>query len=285
MFPASFDYRVAESIDEAISLYQSADGEARYLAGGHSLIPAMKLRLARPSRLIDIRPIEQLRYIRVGDDGAVHIGSLTTHAEIAASNVVAQHAPLLAQAAKVIGDVQVRNMGTIGGSLAHNDPGADYPAAVLALEATITVQGPNGTRHIAATDFLKDMYETALEPGEIIVDVAVPSYSGWKSTYVKFFHPASRYAVVGVAILANAVGNQVQDIRIAYNGVASCAFRDTAAENALKGKAATDATIAEAANAALNGVDVLSDHFASAEFRKHIGRVYLKRALQELFAG
>jgi len=285
MFPASFDYRVAESIDEAISLYQSADGEARYLAGGHSLIPAMKLRLARPSRLIDIRPIEQLRYIQVGADGALHIGSLTTHAEVADSDVVAQYAALLAQAAKVIGDVQVRNMGTIGGSLAHNDPGADYPAAILALEATVTVQGPNGQRHIAATEFLKDMYETALEPGEIIVDIAVPSYVGWKSTYVKFFHPASRYAVVGIAVLAKTDGSLVQDIRIAYNGVASCAFRDTAAENALKGQAATDAAIAEAANAALNGVDALSDHFASAEFRKHIGRTYLKRALQKLFAG
>ncbi len=284
MIPASFDYRVAESVDEAISLYQSADGEARYLAGGHSLIPAMKLRLARPARLIDIRPIEQLRYIRLGEDGQLHIGSLTTHAEIAASEMVAQHANVLAAAAKVIGDVQVRNMGTIGGSLAHNDPGADYPAAVLALEATIKVQGPNGIREITAADFLQDMYTTALEPGEIVLEVQIPSYAGWKGKYLKFFHPASRYAVVGLAVLLKGDHTGIADIRIAYNGVASCAFRDSGAENVLKGQVPTDVVVAEAAKAALQNVEALSDHFASADFRKHIGRVYLKRALKELLS-
>lgn len=283
MIPAAFDYRVAESIDEALSLYSDEAGEVHYLAGGHSLIPAMKLRLSRPARIIDIRGIEELKRIEEGGDGKIHIGSLVTHSEIHHSGLIRQKLSLLSQAAGVIGDLQVRNMGTIGGSIVHNDPGADYPACILALEPEVILIGKNGTRTVKATEFFVDMYTTAIENGEILKELVFNTYENWHTTYMKFPHPASRYAVVGLALaVLHTEDKTIQDIRIAFNGIAQCAFRCNKAEEILKGKKLTGEILQQALDALFESVDPLSDRYASAEFRQHIGRVYLKRAVQPL---
>jgi carbon-monoxide dehydrogenase medium subunit len=192
MYPASFRYVRPQSLDEAIRLLEE-NPEAKLLAGGHSLIPAMKLRLATPSLLVDIGRLDELKGIRE-EDGAYFVGALTTHAEIERSSL-----PLLPLVAKVIGDPMVRNLGTIGGSLAHADPAADYPAAVLALEAEILAKGSGGERWIPAREFFQGMFQTALSPSEVLVGLRVPKLPGYRFAYEKFLHPASGYAVVGVA--------------------------------------------------------------------------------------
>jgi carbon-monoxide dehydrogenase medium subunit len=279
MIPAAFDYARPATLDEALAMLQQ-NPEAKVLAGGHSLLPLMKLRLASPPLLIDLGRIPGLSYIR--EDGqAVRIGALTTHAEIERSPIVARHFAALVQAAEAIGDLQVRNRGTIGGSLAHADPAADYPAAVLALEAVIHVRGPQGARTIPADGFFTGLYQTALQPGELITEVEVPippRVTG--SAYRKMKHPASGFAVVGAAAVVR-VGpdGREQRVRLAFTGVGPHAYRAKAVEAALRGKRIDEATVAEAVRQATDGVDVLEDLFADAEYRAHLARVYAKRAL------
>ncbi len=284
MIPAKFDYIRASSVDEALSLLQQHGDEAKLLAGGHSLLPSMKLRLSTPAKLIDIARISELRYIR--DEGSViAIGAASTHRDIAASGEVAAKAPLLKQAAESIGDVQVRNMGTIGGSLAHADPAADYPAAILATEAEIVVKGSGGQRSVPASDFFQGLYETALQPDEIIIEVRVPAQpDGAGSAYLKFPHPASRFAVVGCAAMVHKSGGTCDLVRVAFTGVADHAFRDSNVEKALNGKAADETAIAAAAEQAAQGVDLMGDAFASEDYRQHLAKVYAQRALSEAVA-
>ena len=252
MIPESFDYHRPSSVDEAIGLLSD---DAKLLAGGHSLIPAMKLRLSSPGALVDIGQLPELNYIRE-DGGAIAIGAASTHHQIESSDVVQSKASALAQAASVIGDPQVRNKGTIGGSLAHADPGAD------------------GERTIAADEFFVDLFLTSLAPDEIITEIRVPTVD--KSAYVKFPHPASRFALVGCAAAASG-----GSVKIAFTGVANAAFRDEGIEGALGGDLSSD-SIGAAAEKAADGAEVLTDNFAGEEYRRHLAKVYARKALSAI---
>lgn len=279
MFPSAFDYQRANSVQEAIALL-SQNPAAKLIAGGHSLLPAMKLRLATPPMLIDISKLSDLKGVRRTDDGGWWIGALTTHAEIAKSDV-----PFALQtAASLIGDVQVRNMGTIGGSISHADPAADYPAVLLAFGATMIAEGPNGTREIAADDFFTDLFTTALQPNEILTGVRLSVPPGAQqgriaTAYAKHPHPASGFAVVGVAAAVMTDNNRsVSVARLGVTGACAKAQRLTATENALMDKPFNADTIKEASMAD-NRLDCLSDQYASAEYRAHLTRVLARRAL------
>lgn len=284
MFPAEFAYHRPASVDEAIRLLQKHGTDAKLLAGGHSLLPAMKLRLSRPADLIDIGHLPALKYIK-DESSHLAIGAAATHWMLESSDLVKEKAPLLAQAAALIGDVQVRNMGTVGGSLAHADPAADYPAAILAAEAQIRVKGPAGERQIAAAEFFVDLYLTSLQPEEIILEVRVPVLpKNAGSCYLKFSHPASRFAVVGCAATVTVDQGKCKEARVAFNGVASVAFRDRAVEEALQGKALDADSIEAAAAKAAGEVELLSDVFAGEEYRRHLARVYARRAIAQAAA-
>lgn len=279
MIPSNFAYKRANSVAEAIQLL--GDGDSKVLAGGHSLIPAMKLRLNAPETLIDIARIPGLRFIETKGN-VLTIGAAATHHDIMSSADVQAHLPALAETAGTIGDVQVRNRGTIGGALAHADPAADYPAMMLAADAEMVVQGPSGTRTIPASDFFVDLFATALAENEILTEIRIPALHPHTGTaYLKFYQPASRYAIVGCAAIVTATGGTYRDVRVAFTSVGSVAFRDAGVENALKGQSVGDAAIEAAAQHAANGVDVLADHFASAEYRQHLARVMARRALKQ----
>jgi aerobic carbon-monoxide dehydrogenase medium subunit len=274
MIPQTFEYTAPKTLDEALGLL--AEG-AKPLAGGMSLIPMMKLRLAAPEHLVDLGRIKDLHYINE-EGGAIHIGATATHYEIETSPLLRGKCPLLAETASHIGDVQVRNMGTLGGSTAHADPAADYPAAMQALEAKFVVKGSSGERTIAADDFFVDTFTTALEPGEIIREVIVPIDNSGVS-YQKVYQPASGFAIVGVAARVQRSGGKLSMVRIGVSGLANRAFRATAVEKALEGKAGSADELRAAAASVADGVDANSDIHASAEYRKHLAVVYTVRAL------
>ena len=278
MYSANFDYLRPATIDEAIALLSKHGDDAKLLAGGHSLIPAMKLRLARPRVVVDIARIPSLSDIReVG--GRIAIGALATHHAIESSALVKAKCPVLAETAAVIGDVQVRNKGTIGGSLAHADPAADYPAAILALDAEIEVAGPKGRRTVHAVDFFVDLMQTVLAADELITEIRVPA-TARTVAYVKTEQKASGFALAGVAVVVGAGG-----IRIGVTGVAPKAYRAAAVEQALAGQTAPSAeTIALAAAHAADGVEPLSDIHASATFRAHLAQVNTRRAIEKALA-
>jgi carbon-monoxide dehydrogenase medium subunit len=279
MIPASFDYRRANSIDEALSLLAQNE-DAKILAGGHSLIPAMKLRLAAPSLLIDIARIKDLSYIR--DDGdQIRIGAMTTHYQIESSDLLKNICPLLPECASHIGDMQVRNKGTIGGSVAHSDPAGDWPATMLALDAEIVAVSKAGERAIKAEDFFVDLLTTALAPNEILREIRINTPQGRTGqAYVKMPHPASGFAVVGVAaMLSFNGGNECKSARIGITGVSSKAYRASSVETSLAGAKLDDSAIAAASSHATDGVDVNGDVFASEEYRRHLASVYTRRAI------
>lgn len=267
MIPAKFDYIKASSVDHAVSLLSQHGYDAKILSGGHSLLPAMKLRLNRPAVLIDIGGIEGLDSITEDGDEIV-VGGNSTHNAIATSDLVRSHVPILSQTAGVIGDVQVRNRGTIGGSLAHADPASDYPATVLATEATIVVQGPGGRRSIAAADFFQGIFMTALADDEVITAVRFPKTAN--GVYKKFYQSASRFAVVGCAVVKEGNG-----IRVGITGVSDAPYRASAVEEAYDGST-------NAADHAVDGIEVMGDHFASEEYRAHLAKVFVRRALEAL---
>jgi aerobic carbon-monoxide dehydrogenase medium subunit len=281
MIPANFDYESPRSLSEALDLLASRE-DAKVLAGGHSLLPAMKLRLAQPAVLIDIGRIGGLSYIRESGDRIV-IGAMTTHADIAGSRLLLQSSPLLALAAAQIGDTQVRNRGTVGGSLAQAHPSADYPAAVLALDAEIVAHSRSGERVIPATRFFEGMFSTALHPDEILTEVRVPRTTGERVAYNKFHHPASGYAVVGVAVRLKMSGTTIESVAVGITGVSDIAYRATKVENALRGNAAD--MIAQAAAHATDGREVLGDYYASSEYRAHLATVMARRTLTQAAAG
>ncbi|HEY2509099.1 MAG TPA: FAD binding domain-containing protein [Streptosporangiaceae bacterium] len=267
MIPASFTYQRALSVDEALDLAAKAGEDAKFLAGGHSLLPLMKLRLAVPETLVDIGRLRELSYIRdEGDDIAV--GALTTHDELSRAEMLTRELPLLAFAAGQIGDPQVRHCGTIGGSLSHGDPAADLPAVALALAARLVVRGPAGTRQIAAADFFSGLFETALEPGELVTEIrfAKPGRPAW--AFQKFTKRAIDWAIVGVA---------VQGGRVALVNMGSAPLRAAAVEAAL----ASGATPAEAASHAAEGTSAPADLNASRAYREHLARVLVGRALSD----
>ncbi|HEU5254686.1 MAG TPA: xanthine dehydrogenase family protein subunit M [Vicinamibacterales bacterium] len=280
MYSANFDYHRARSLADVHRLLATNPG-AKLLAGGHSLIPLMKLRLAAPSAVVDIGRIPELRGLsRSGD--TIRIGALTTHAEIAASADVQKAAPALAEAAGMIGDPAVRSRGTIGGNIAHADPASDLPTVLVALDARVVVVGPSGERTLAADGFFTGIMTTALADNEVVTAIVVPVVArGQSSAYVKFSHPASRYAVIGVAASLTLANNQCSAARIALGGLVSHACRAAAVEKALVGKGLDAATIAAAAGHVGEdlGGEVSGDIFASASYRKAVAPVYVKRAI------
>src|SRR5215510_9148317 len=279
MYSNNVDYYRATSVADAVKALQKNKG-ARLLAGGHSLIPSMKLRVANPTMLVDIGRIKSLSGIKAGKK-EVKIGALTTHATVAASDDLKAACPILAEAAALIADPQVRNRGTIGGSIANADPAADYPTLTMALDATFTVTGPKGTRDIEANKFFKDLFTTALKRDEVLTSVAVPAYAnmeGMGGAYLKHRHPASSYAVVGVAAMVGLIGGKVARAVVVVGGATPNPMHAVAVESALAGMEPTAENIAAAADK----MDIqasLSDHYASAEYRAHLAKVMAKRAL------
>lgn len=257
-----FQYKRASSVADAVQML--GDG-GKALSGGHSLIPTMKLRLNAPDVLVDVGRLPELKGIAIDGDELI-IGAGATHGAIASSDLVKKHLPMFATGASQIGDPSVRNRGTIGGSIAHADPSADWPAMVIAADATIVMQGPSGTRRIKAEQFFTGLFSTAMHENELITQIRVPLHDGAKMTYQKFSQPASRYAIVGCAIVKSADGS----LRVAFSGVSEAPFRDKNAETQL-----SSGQTAEAAA----GMSILSDHYASEEYRKHLANVYLSRAL------
>ncbi|MDF7819454.1 xanthine dehydrogenase family protein subunit M [Runella sp. MFBS21] len=278
MIPSSVDYTRASSVTEAIRLLTD-NPDAKILAGGHSLIPAMKLRLNAPSLLIDIARIPELRFISDEGDKVV-IGAASTHHDII-SNEAVQDMKAMIEAGELIGDTQVRNMGTLGGSIAHADPSADWPAVLLALGASIQVQGPNGERSIAANEFFLGFFMTALDEGEIVTAIHIPKLAeGQQTAYRKFMQPASRFAIVGCGVSVTVEGGLIKDAKVAFTGVSDAAFLDEGVAAALIEQPVTLETIEAAANAAAEGdIHINEDHFSSQAYRKHLAKVYAKRAL------
>src|SRR5262249_13746745 len=280
MIPAQFDYRRAQTLDEALTLL-SQNEDAKILAGGHSLIPAMKLRLAMRAMLVDTGRIRDLSYIRE-ENGRILIGAATTHYQIESSKLLQEICPLLPECAASIGDVQVRNKGTIGGSVAHSDPAGDWPAAVLALDADLVLVGTSGERTVKAENFFVHLLTTDLQPGEILREIRIKKPNGtFGHAYQKVPHPASGSAVVGVAgNLALNDDGSCKSAGIGITGVGVKAYRAKAVEAALVGSNLNDNTIAAAVTHVCDGIDATADLYASSEYRRHLAQVHTRRAIQ-----
>ena len=280
MYPAQFDYHTPGTVKEALDLLGKYKDDAKLLAGGHSLLPAMKFRLARPAHVVDLRKVPGLSGIKE-EGGMLVIGAMTTHWAVESSPLVKAKCPVLAQTAAQIGDPMVRNMGTIGGSLTHADPAADYPATIIALNAEMVLEGPKGKRTIKVDDFFKSLMTTAVGPDEILTEVRVPVCgANVGCAYMKFPHPASRFAVVGVAAALTVEGGKVSKASIGITGAGTKAVRARGVEAALLGKALDAATIQAAAEKAPDGVDVQADLQGSVEYKTHLLKVFAKRAIE-----
>jgi aerobic carbon-monoxide dehydrogenase medium subunit len=275
VIPAEFDYAAPESLEEAIRLLGEGGEEAKLLAGGHSLIPLMKVRLAAPGMLVDLRKVPGLRGLR-SEDSVLRIGAMTPHAELADAK-----AGLLAEAAGMIADQQVRNRGTIGGSLAHGDPASDLPGVVLAAEGAVTLQGPGGEREVAAADLFQDYLTTAVGADEVLTEVTVPKLSGYGYGYRKFNRRAEDWAMVGVCALVKDSGGTCEDVRIGLTHMGSVPLRATAAEGALRGQPLDGERIGQAAAQAAEGTSPPGDLNATPEYKAHLARVLTRRALEE----
>lgn len=276
MIPAEFDYVAPDSVEEAIRALSEGGEDAKLLAGGHSLLPLMKLRLAAPSLLIDLRKAQGLRGIERAN-GGWRIGALTTHAELARSPELG----IVAQAAGTIADPQVRNRGTIGGSLAHGDPASDLPAVMLITEASVTLQGAGGQRAVPASELFRDYLETAIGPDEVLTEVHIPSLDGWGFGYQKFNRRSEDWAMVAVSAVVRASGDTVEEVRIGLTNMGSVPLRATAVEEALRGQALSAESIAGAAEHAAEGTDPPADLNASADYKRHLARVLCRRALED----
>jgi aerobic carbon-monoxide dehydrogenase medium subunit len=278
VIPPEFDYVAPETLDDAITALRGRGEDAKVLAGGHSLLPLMKLRLAAPTLLVDIRKVPGLRGVH-RENGQWRIGAMTRHADLQGN---AELGPV-GQATALIADQQVRNRGTIGGSLAHGDPASDLPTVLLACEGAVTVTGQGGPREIAAADLFQDYLTTAVGEGEIVTEVRVPDFAGWGSSYMKFTRRAEDWAMVAVCAMVKKAGDgSVEDVRIALTNMGSTPLRAGAAEDALRGKG-TDA-IAAAAEQAAEGTDPPGDLNATPDYKRHLARVLTRRALEEAAA-
>jgi aerobic carbon-monoxide dehydrogenase medium subunit len=281
MIPARFDYERAGSVDEALELLGRDD--AKLLAGGHSLLPLMKLRLAQPALLVDIGRIEELSYVRDAGE-QLTIGALTRHHDVANDPLVQEHCPIVSYAAGLIGDPQVRHRGTIGGSVAHGDPASDLPTVLLALDAELAVRGPGGETAVPAADFFRGLFETALGPQDMLTEIRIPklgSWTGW--SYLKFNRRAQDWATVGVAALVRRDNGKVEQASIALTNMGLTPLRATAVEDALAGSSADDAAVA--AEKADEGASPPSDTNASSDYRRELSRVLTRRALEEALSG
>jgi carbon-monoxide dehydrogenase medium subunit len=275
VIPAEFDYAVADSVEDAIQRLGQGGEDAKLLAGGHSLLPLMKLRLAAPTLLIDLRKVSGLSGIE-RSNGGFKVGAMTRHAQVAAGDLPGA----VTAAADSIADQQVRNRGTIGGSLAHGDPASDMPAVMLAFEATLSAQGPSGSRDIGAADLFQDYLTTALEPTEVVTSVNIPALDGYGYGYEKFARRAEDWAMVGVVALVKSNGGTCEDVRIGLTNMGSTPLRATAAEEALRGQSLSPESIAAAAEHAADGTDPPADLNATQEYKRHLARVLTRRALE-----
>ena len=284
MIPANFDYSAPETLSDALKLLADHP-DSKVLAGGQSLIPMLKFRLAQPGHLVDLDRIPDLNFI-TEENGTIRIGAMTTHHQVETSELLQAKCPLLAKTAAEIGDVQVRNRGTIGGSIAHADPAADYPAALLALEAKVRLVNSSGERVVAVDDFIVDALTTALEPGEVLAEVHIAAETdGTGSAYRTIVQPASGYAVVGAAVRLGVEDGTISLVRVGVTGVSSRPYRATAVESALEGRPANADTFAAAAQHAADGVEALIDIHASADYRAHLAAVQVRRALEDAAGG
>jgi carbon-monoxide dehydrogenase medium subunit len=276
MIPAEFDYTAPETLDDALKALADGGEDAKLLAGGHSLLPLMKLRLAAPSLLVDLRKVPGLHGIQ-RENGAWRIGALTPHAAL-------EHTPdlgVVSLVAGTIADPQVRNRGTIGGSLAHGDPASDLPAVMMICEASVTLQGAGGEqRSVSANDLFQDYLETAVEPNEVLTEVRIPAYDGWGFGYEKFNRRSEDWAMVGVSALVKRSGDTIEDVRVGLTNMASVPLRAKAVEDALRGQPATADSIARAAEQAAEGTNPPADLNASSEYKRHLARVMARRALE-----
>ena len=277
MIPAEFDYTAPDTLDDAIQALTDGGEDAKLLAGGHSLLPLMKLRLAAPSLLVDIRKVPGLHGIH-REDGTWRIGALTPHAEL-------EHTPdlgVVALTAGTIADPQVRNRGTIGGSLAHGDPASDLPAVMMICEASVTLQGAGGQqRSVSANDLFRNYLETAIEPTEVLTEVRMPAYDGWGYSYQKFNRRSEDWAMVAVSVLVKQTGDVCEDVRVGLTNMSSVPLRAGAVEDALRGQPLNADSIAKAAELAPEGTDPPADLNASADYKRHLSRVLTRRALEQ----
>lgn len=278
MIPAAFDYVAPTTVDDAVRALSEAGEDAKVIAGGQSLLPVLRMRLAAPSKLIDLGRVPELRGVREDGDKLV-IGAMTTHYDVQRDALIADHAPLLALTTNEIADPQVRHRGTFGGSLAHADPAGDLPAPVLALDAEMVVRGMDGTRTVPAAEFFTDFFTTALRPGEILVEVRVPKTTGWNAHYEKFNRVAQAWSIVAVAATVRVDGGAIAEARVALTNMGATPVRATSVEQALVGQPATADTIRAAAEHAAEGTSPPTDGNADAEYRQHLARVLTSRAV------
>jgi len=278
VIPVAFDYEIAESVDHAVQLLGQHGEEAKLMAGGHSLLPIMKLRLAAPAVIVDLGRVSDLNYVR--DEGdTLAIGAMTRHCDVERNELLQEHCGLLPYTAHLVGDPSVRHRGTIGGSLSHGDAASDLPSAVLALDGELVVQGPNGERRVQTRDFFKDYLETDLAPDEVLTEIRVPKLNGAGWSYQKFNRRAQDWAVVGAAAVVERTNGTINSARIGLTNMGSVPMRATAAEGALSG-ASPDA-VEEATQSADEGTSPSSDIAASSEYRRHLARVLSRRAVEE----
>ncbi|MFF5232214.1 FAD binding domain-containing protein [Dactylosporangium sp. NPDC000521] len=277
MIPVAFDYLKPSTVEEAVTALGAAE-DAKVLAGGQSLLPVLRLRLAAPALLVDLAGVPGLSGVRLDGDTLV-VGAMTTHAEVASSPLVQRHAPLLAAAAARVGDRQVRHRGTVGGSLAHADPAADLPAVAAALDATYVVQGPAGRRSVSAADFAVDLFTTALAPDEVLVEVRLAGADGWSAHYEKFHRVAQAWAIVGVAVAVSRSGGTIAGARVALTNMGPVPHRAVEVEAALTGAPATADAVAAACVSVSSGTSPVDDLTASADYRRDLARVLTARAV------
>ncbi|GAB3042450.1 xanthine dehydrogenase family protein subunit M [Parafrigoribacterium mesophilum] len=278
MIPVAFDYAAPTSVQEALELLAKAGDEGKILAGGQSLIPVLKLRMAAPGILIDLGKIDELRGIREEGDALV-IGAMTRHHKVANDPLVAQHASLLAKATQTVADRQVRHRGTLGGALSHADPAADLPAPALALDAEFVIAGPRGTRTVPASEFFVDLFTTALHEDEILTAVRIPKRTGWFSNYQKFVRVAQQWSIVGVAATVRMDGDTIAEARVALTNMGSVPVRVPSVEQALVGCPIEEEAIARATAGAGEGTTPPSDINGDADYRRHLASVLTKRAI------
>jgi len=277
MIPAAFDYHAPTSVEEALQLLASS-GDVKVLAGGQSLIPVLKLRLAAPEVIVDLGRIDALRGIREEGDTLV-IGAMTPHDDVARSSVVAAHALLLSKAVQTVADPQVRHRGTFGGALAHADPAGDLLAPALALDASFVIAGPSGSRTVPAADFFRGLFTTAIGEGEILTEVRVPKHTGWGAHYEKFSRVAQQWAIVGVAVTVRVGGGAIAEARVALTNMGSVPIRATATEEALVGVAVNASTIAAAVANIADGTQPHTDLNGDGDYRRHLASVLARRAV------
>ncbi|KOS56593.1 FAD binding domain-containing protein [Rhodococcus rhodochrous] len=278
MIPSTFDYVAPTTVDEAVAALASAGEDAKIIAGGQSLMPVLRLRLAAPTTLVDLGRIPELRGVRE-DGGDLVIGAMTTHHDVIHDPLVREHARLLAEATSTVADPQIRHRGTLGGALAHADPAGDLGAPVLALEATLVAAGPSGRRSIPAADFFDDYFTTTLQPEEVLVEVRIPKRTGWAARYEKFNRVAHAWSIVAVAATVQTEGGTIRQARVALTNMAAVPVRAHAVEQALVGQPATADTIRAAAEQATEGTSPMSDGNADADYRRQLARVLTRRAV------